>query len=436
MIRSFRKLMRGIPAKALPKAFTRPVTVPDDPYLVSSMVENFAKTDRLNDAIVLMFEATKKIPQPIVPWNILLTQVTNQKRMKLAIRLFQEMKMRGVKPNERTYLIMLSGCAKSTSERSPEQAELLLAKMKSIATKDAQAKLNTPAPKDLWKPKICSRVENPSDLIEGKGSNPPVFIRGPSTLHYNNLLNVYSRKNQLVKLITLYDSMCARAKIPDREYSPINMTLQLWHPMILLKTDEGFRQALTIWEDLREDVDKHPEFEEYLAFDSRFLEALVRGSLHCKDKELRFKGLELIVQSFGLKLPVEYPTSASYAELPTLNPRELRQVSQHLKENPRPHILNLALCSLSTLGLHHLVPEVFFALVKPACPSAPFRIVPDIRCFDIVLGSICANARAILKDFILLGKRPARYTPGAIYSKIAPPKPLTGRAVGKLKTSI
>ncbi|KAJ9065970.1 hypothetical protein DSO57_1014378 [Entomophthora muscae] len=135
-----------------------------------------------------------------------------------------------------------------------------------------------------------------------------------------------------------------------------------------------------------------------LIFDDRFLQALVNGSLYCKDKELLLKGLELIDEACDLKLGVKYPTTPSYLELPSLNKREQTQVSRCLRENPRPHILDLALRSISILGFHHLASKVFFSLVKPNNPSDPSRIEPDIKHFALVFASICDNSRAIFQQ--------------------------------------
>ncbi|KAJ9065969.1 hypothetical protein DSO57_1014377 [Entomophthora muscae] len=190
--------IRLISTAALPKTFSRPVTIPNDAYLLSSMVEELANSERLNDAIVLMFEATKKFEQPIVPWNILFTHVTKQKKLKLAIKLFNEMKVRGVKPNERTYTILLSGCANSPAPTAPLKAEKLLEEMKRVAGNKAMGSARPFVPK----------LEEPDQTTQFIHGNPPVSeVKDPSTIHYNNLLKVYSRQKKFIDMIKLYDSI-------------------------------------------------------------------------------------------------------------------------------------------------------------------------------------------------------------------------------------
>lgn len=343
--------------------------------------------------------------------------------------MYLQMKVRGVKPNERTYTILLSGCASSPAPSASEKAEKLLAEMKRVA---GNKSLGSARP-------ILRKLEEPQETTHLIYETPPLpEIKDPSTIHYNNLLKVYSRQRKLVDMIRLYDSMCNRTKIPDHEYSPetcdtsvapvkpdiITYTI-VANNLSLLKTDEGFKQALSIWQDLRDDVEAHPDAEQMLIFDDRFLQALVNGSLYCKDKELLLKGLELIDRACGLKLDVDYPTTASYLELPSLNEREQSQVSRCIRENPRPHILDLALRSISILGLHHLASKVFFSLVKPSDPSDSSRIDPDIKHFALVLSSICDNARTIYKTYNVMPEASRPRLPRS--ESRSPPKPQDGK---------
>ncbi|CAI2166839.1 17594_t:CDS:2 [Funneliformis geosporum] len=83
------------------------VKVPDDPYELSKLINKFSEQDRFEDVLSIVWN-TKKSAQSVVVWNHLIHHSVKKGKLKLAIRLLNEMKKRSFVPNEHTYTILLN----------------------------------------------------------------------------------------------------------------------------------------------------------------------------------------------------------------------------------------------------------------------------------------------------------------------------------------
>ncbi|KAH6687487.1 pentatricopeptide repeat protein [Plectosphaerella plurivora] len=86
-----------------------------DPWNIAQYVERALRQNgdsRFDEVLLLVQTASKNTPLT-VSWNHLIDHHLKMKRIRPAIKLFNEMKKRGQKPNQQTYTIIFRGCAEN-----------------------------------------------------------------------------------------------------------------------------------------------------------------------------------------------------------------------------------------------------------------------------------------------------------------------------------
>jgi pentatricopeptide repeat protein len=174
------------------------------------------------------------------------------------------MKKRGFKPNPQTYTILLKGCANNPGINSDRLAQKLIEYAK---------KLNEP-----------TKVDNEhSDIVTYSKAEKP----GMNIIHYNNLLNMYSKNKQLAQMIELYDQLREQQPLLYQLYgyknrSHIDDFDETLDPKNLIVPDifsyttvinglatvpssnDAFEQVITIWLDYKQDLENYISFEAYI----------------------------------------------------------------------------------------------------------------------------------------------------------------------------
>lgn len=86
-----------------------------DPWNIAQHVERTLRQtgDSRFDEVLLLVQTASKSTPVTVSWNHLIDHHFKMKRLRPAIKLFNEMKKRGQKPNQQTYTIIFRGCAEN-----------------------------------------------------------------------------------------------------------------------------------------------------------------------------------------------------------------------------------------------------------------------------------------------------------------------------------
>ncbi|CAG8523215.1 7765_t:CDS:2 [Funneliformis caledonium] len=135
------------------------VKVPDDPYDLTKLINKFSEEGRFEDVLSIVWN-TKRSAQSVVVWNHLIHHSVKKGKLKLAIRLLNEMKKRSFVPNEQTYTILLNGIAENrTFNDNVAQARTILESIQ-----HSQVELNSIHVNCLLK--VCSRSDDFETLKE------------------------------------------------------------------------------------------------------------------------------------------------------------------------------------------------------------------------------------------------------------------------------
>ncbi|KAF7560311.1 hypothetical protein G7046_g3830 [Stylonectria norvegica] len=149
----------------LQRAVKKQLSYMDDPWKIGKYVEEALSKDRFDEAYLLVQTASKD-GQVVVAWNHLIDYKLKHQQLRVAIKMYNEMKKRGQLPNVQTYTILFRGCAKS---EHPQLAVSEAIKHYHILMKDA-------------------RLE-------------------PNSIHLNAVLNVCGKANDLDSMFAIVDSV-------------------------------------------------------------------------------------------------------------------------------------------------------------------------------------------------------------------------------------
>ncbi|KAJ1984886.1 hypothetical protein H4R33_004227 [Dimargaris cristalligena] len=106
----------------LPRTTSLKYSQPKDAYLLSAKVTKFIKLNKLDDAIALTMNSPGRLQSPVV-WNLLIFACSEKGALNRALKLYNQIKKRGLRPDSHTYTALLRCCAQSHSPRAVAEAD-------------------------------------------------------------------------------------------------------------------------------------------------------------------------------------------------------------------------------------------------------------------------------------------------------------------------
>ncbi|CAK7202465.1 hypothetical protein SEUCBS139899_005188 [Sporothrix eucalyptigena] len=182
-----------------------------DPYNISKAVEGMIKKGKFEEALHLTRAACKD-KKVEVSWNLLIDYQMRNHRLNNAIKLFNEMKKRGQRPNAQTYTTIFRGCAMS--------------------------------------PHATQAVYQATRIYYSMLSNERIK---PNTMHMNAVLNVCSRAKDIESLFSIINTADENTRRPDTlTYTIVlnGLRYATVHPAVRLGTKDSDADAV---EEVHED---------------------------------------------------------------------------------------------------------------------------------------------------------------------------------------
>ncbi|KAE9567645.1 Pentatricopeptide repeat-containing protein 2 [Colletotrichum fructicola] len=156
----------------------------EDRWKIAQQVQAMLKTDRYEEAVLLVKEASKR-DDCAVAWNHVLDyELVTRKSPANAWKLFNDMKKRGQKPNEQTYTIMFRGFA---NVPHPEAGVKRAVQLYRTLLQDTRVKANQIHLNAVLQ--ACGRGKDVDSMFAILDSADPKAGRGADTRTYTTILN-------------------------------------------------------------------------------------------------------------------------------------------------------------------------------------------------------------------------------------------------------
>ncbi|KAK2761885.1 pentatricopeptide repeat protein [Colletotrichum kahawae] len=156
----------------------------EDRWKIAQQVQAMLKTDRYEEAVLLVKEASKR-DDCAVAWNHVLDyELTTRKSPVNAWKLFNDMKKRGQKPNEQTYTVMFRGFA---NVPHPEAGVKRAVQLYRTLLQDTRVKANQIHLNAVLQ--ACGRGKDIDSMFAIRDSADPKAGRGADARTYTTILN-------------------------------------------------------------------------------------------------------------------------------------------------------------------------------------------------------------------------------------------------------
>ncbi|KAI9013936.1 hypothetical protein CLU79DRAFT_767682 [Phycomyces nitens] len=178
-------------------------TMPADPYVASSRINQILETYSLREAEEFVGRLPLRLQSTAI-WNQLIAECGLKKKANMGMSLFTKMRKRGFKPNERTFTLLITCFSESSSPIAGERAKQILETMK-------------------------------------------IYNFKPNVIHMNALMKVYSNFGQPKELFQTLENM------KDNNIQPDNVSYTIaMKNCHLLPDGEAVRTVQRLWKEIED----------------------------------------------------------------------------------------------------------------------------------------------------------------------------------------
>ncbi|KAJ1959886.1 hypothetical protein IWQ62_004434 [Dispira parvispora] len=279
--------------------------MPKDPYLLAQRVDRLVTKKKADDAIALVMNAPQRL-HTVVVWNHLIQACVERGGINRALRLFNQLKKRGLKPNPQTYTLLLTCCARSDSPHTVEIASDLFEKLQDTTTpslRHVNALLQ-----------VYANAGDTPILLQTFHEMPAAGPGAPDHITYTIVIKHLCQSRQTIQ---------PREKAPSKGTMPTEETNASNTDQVLLDQpskgsehsptpDERFERAYGVWQDLVRDQQSRMVMNQLnkvqtplIHLDAALLEPLLIACMRTEKKTSLQSGLGILEHALSLNSPSE-----------------------------------------------------------------------------------------------------------------------------------
>ncbi|KAJ1930323.1 hypothetical protein IWQ60_000435 [Tieghemiomyces parasiticus] len=302
----------------------------DDPYLLSAKIDRIIKLHKLSDAIALAMTAPQRAQSTVV-WNRLITACASMGALNRALKLYNQLKRRGLSPDPQTYTALLNVCAGSDSPRAVSEAEKIFEHLKERFPPGI-IHINTLL-------KVYAETGHFDRMTEMYKQLPPSGNNAPDNITYTiviqALLNRYKFESRPAATAETPEKgseelrpEASSRKTATAERKPAKQNKALPSD---LTPGKCFEDAFAVWTELIEDQRRRSILNQHntvqtapIRLDAPLVNALLLAASRSANPNHAKCGLQVLQDAYGFSSSVVGPLPAYATETARLQPMRLQ----------------------------------------------------------------------------------------------------------------
>ncbi|KAJ1652021.1 hypothetical protein IWQ61_007546 [Dispira simplex] len=368
--------------------------MPKDPYLLAQRVDRLVAKKKTDDAIALVMNAPQRL-HTVVVWNHLIQACVERGGINRALKLFNQLKKRGLKPNPQTYTLLLTCCARSDSPHTVETARLLFKKLR-----------DTTIPSLHHVNALLQVYSNAGDtpmLLERFHEMPAAGSGAPDHITYTIVIKHLCQSKQTNRTS---EKAPGEGKTPPEATHPSNTDqVVLDHsskdsePPQGPTPDERFERAYGVWQDLVRDQQNRMVMNQLnkaqtplIRLDSALLEPLLIACMRTEQMTNLQCGVGILEQALSLKVPTDVQQSSVKKSLVgTVTPTPGPVFDANLAELVTPVTFN-ALAVLCTRSGEFIKGFRYIRQIFQHCPDLRLNLSNYLRWSALIRRAMYVNS--------------------------------------------